>query len=146
MRNRIGLALPQAMLLVGLGSACSSVAPDGAPVPGRSWGDTARPAAAAHGGAEAPIDEFLARAGAGDATLVTSADGRGTLLISVENDYHAASGRTCRRLVVTAGDERPTPRVACRDRLGVWRLLPLLRNRGLPGVNSHSEAGTGRAS
>lgn len=139
MDTRTWASLSHAMLLAGLCTACGSLATDGTPVdPSRA--DGARAAAARHGGADG-VTDFTARAAPGEAAVVTSADGTSRLQVRVENEYHAASGRTCRRLTLADEGGRPNPRVACRDQLGAWRLLPLLRNRDLPAVQPEPDFG-----
>lgn len=142
MHTRTWSALPRALLVAGLCTACSSLGTEGVPTGASGWGGVARPAVAGPGGADGLMG-FLALAEPGDATIVTSHEAGGTVRVSVEKDYQAASGRSCRRLLVVAGDGRPTPRVACRDGVGVWRLLPLLRNRELPAMEALPQPSAG---
>ena len=121
-------------LLAALGAGCSAdrgyqsaVVPASRPV-------SAVPAAA-------PADRFtrgLEEAGPGEAFVVSEGPGGRALNVVVVRDYHAASGRLCRRLRVEGAD-----RVACRDAVGVWRLLPPLTNRALPALAAGQTAVAG---
>jgi len=113
--------LPSTVLVIALAvTACA--APGG--------GTAVRPAVAVDGVTDG-LAGFLARAVPGESAAVERADGR-PVTVTVVKDYHAASGRACRRLLLGDGGEAPSARVACRDDDGTWRLLPRLKNRDLP--------------
>jgi len=92
-------------------------------------------AAARAGDTAARVADFLADASVGQSARLASAKAGGDIRLTVQDEYHAASGRLCRELVMTNGVGPPEPRVACRDEEGAWHLLPRLRNRELPSVS-----------
>jgi hypothetical protein len=119
--------------LLGLSAAaCAPIAGDR----GLGWPASragALPATALRGTDES-LRAFLDRASPGESAVVSEPGEATRLVVTVERDYHAASGKSCRRLRVARGDGAAAPRAACRDELGLWRLLPQLENRALPSV------------
>lgn len=77
---------------------------------------------------------FLAGAGPGASAALDLSGEPAPVVVSVEREYHAASGRVCRRLALLAPGGQPEARIACRDALGAWRLLPNLENQALRAV------------
>lgn len=108
--------------------------------PGSAPRSTVTPGAMTTRPAAAPADRLtrsLEEAAPGEAFVVADGPGGKPLHVLVEREYHAASGRLCRRLRVDQAE-----RVACRDPVGLWRLLPPLANRALPAlVAGHPAAG-----
>lgn len=118
-----------------LGLSAAACAPS-AGERGLGWpasGAGALPATAPRGAGET-LRAFLERASPGESATLGEPGEAAPLVVTVERDYHAASGKTCRRLRMAQGGGVATPRAACRDGIGLWRLLPQLENRALPSV------------
>lgn len=123
MMSRRTTRLLLALGLLALGPGC-------APLPGAT-GDPLV-AGTRPGGAEADaLAAFLADAAPGESAALSLPDEPAPVVVSIEREYQAASGRTCRHLLIHGSAATPEPRIACRDALGVWRLLPRLINRRL---------------
>jgi hypothetical protein len=130
---------------VAVAAGCAACAPwpplpdGGAPGAAGPLAGEARPAVAARA-ADEGLAAFLARATPGETATIAGAGGG--LLVTVAQDYHAASGKACRRLQVGEDGASPREREACRDELGVWRLLPLLHNRELSRLSAEGGGGS----
>ena len=125
-RRRLEIALLG--LLCALSAGCAS---ERAPPSGR-LGD-AHPAVV-----PAAADRWLrsmAEASPGETFTIPARVDSGQVNVIVEREYHAASGRLCRRLRIDGAD-----RVACREPLGSWQLLPPLTNQALPILSTASRA------
>ena len=107
-----------------LTAGCAACAVGPAPPPADGSPPAARSAE------EAPLHEFIARAAPGDHAELAAAGEGAALQVTLEQEYHAASGRLCRQLRLGADGAEPELRHACRDDQGEWRLLPPLLNRG----------------
>jgi antitoxin (DNA-binding transcriptional repressor) of toxin-antitoxin stability system len=110
-----------------------------APIAGErslGWRAATAPAlqATAARGPDESLRAFLDRARPGESAAVSAPGEAAALVVTLDRDYHAASGKTCRRLSIARGDGAAEPRAACRDGTGLWQLLPQLENRALPSV------------
>lgn len=80
------------------------------------------------------VERFLAQAAPGASAVLTPAGEGAPVVVVIEREYHAASGRLCRRLSLERGARGTEERTACRDGVGIWRMLPQLTNRDLSSV------------
>lgn len=72
-----------------------------------------------------PTLSFASTARVGEQTSLL--DTAGTLAtVRVEREYHAASGETCRRYLVSSAADQRASHVACRGRDGVWRSVTFM--------------------
>jgi hypothetical protein len=81
----------------------------------------------------APLGAFLAGAAPGDHVELPAEGASPALAATLEQEYHAASGRPCRQLRLAVAGASPELRHACRDAQTGWRLLPPLSPRGHDG-------------
>lgn len=79
-----------------------------------------------------PIAAFLAAARAGDSTFLTIPESGSRVQVTADRVYFAASGRYCRKYLVTSTNSATTmsPGLACRNAQGDWQLENLIVNPG----------------